>query len=180
MGNDLTMPPAPADTIRYCPKCAAGILHWQTPLNFECGACGFMLYLNVAAAVAVIIECRGKILFGVRKNEPGRGMLDLPGGFVDAGESADECARREVQEETGIVLGQLQYLSSFPNTYLFRDVLYNTLDIILVSTLEDMPAACAGDDLADLVWVQDDAVDYDRIAFPSLRKAVRLFLASRR
>jgi len=155
------------------------MLQWHSPLNFECGACGFMLYLNVAAAVAVIIECRGKILFGVRKNEPGRGMLDLPGGFVDAGESADECARREVQEETGIVLGHLRFLSSFPNTYLYRDVLYNTLDIILVSTPDEVSTARAGDDLADLVWIHGDAVDYDRIAFPSLRKAVRLFLASR-
>ena len=43
-----------------------------------------------------------------------------------------------------------------------------------------MPAACAGDDLADLVWIHGDAVEYDRIAFPSLRKAVRLFLGSRR
>jgi len=175
----LTLPPSPSDTIRYCPRCAAGMLQWHSPLNFECGACGFMLYLNVAAAVAVIIECRGKILFGVRKNEPGRGMLDLPGGFVDAGESADECARREVQEETGIVLGHLRFLSSFPNTYLYRDVLYNTLDIILVSTPDEVSTARAGDDLADLVWIHGDAVDYDRIAFPSLRKAVRLFLASR-
>ena len=174
----MTVPPSPSDTIRHCPRCAADKLQWHTPLNFACGACGFMLYLNVAAAVAVIIECRGKILFGVRKNEPGRGMLDLPGGFVDAGESAEECARREVLEETGIVLGQVRYLSSFPNTYLFRDVLYNTLDIILVSTPDDMPAACAGDDLADLVWIHGDAVEYDHIAFPSLRKAVRLFLAS--
>lgn len=175
----MTLPPSPSDTIRYCPRCAAGMLQWHSPLNFECGACGFMLYLNVAAAVAVIIECRGKILFGVRKNEPGRGMLDLPGGFVDAGESADECARREVQEETGIVLGHLRFLSSFPNTYLYRDVLYNTLDIILVSTPDEVSTARAGDDLADLVWIHGDAVDYDRIAFPSLRKAVRLFLASR-
>jgi len=90
-----------------------------------------------------------------------------------------ECARREVQEETGIVLGHLRFLSSFPNTYLYRDVLYNTLDIILVSTPDEVSTARAGDDLADLVWIHGDAVDYDRIAFPSLRKAVRLFLASR-
>lgn len=176
MGKGVTMPFSPAASIRHCPQCGAQELQWHTPLNFECRACRFMLYLNIAAAVAVIIECRGKILFGVRKNEPGKGMLDLPGGFVDAGESADECGRREVREETGIILGPLRFLGSFPNTYLYRGIRYHTLDIILTCSFDDCPAAQAGDDLAGVVWVERDAIDYDRIAFTSLRTAVRTYL----
>lgn len=167
---------AASAAIVHCPQCAASELQWHTPLNFECRACGFMLYLNVAAAVAVIIECQGKLLFGSRKNEPGQGMLDLPGGFVDAGETAEECGRREVLEETGIVLGPLQFLSSFPNTYLYRGIRYHTLDIILTCTCEEFPPAQAGDDLSGLVWIERDAIEYDRIAFTSLRTAVRVYL----
>ena len=50
----------------------------------RCEACGFELYLNVAAAVAgVILDERGRMVVLVRGKEPGQGKWDLPGGFVD-------------------------------------------------------------------------------------------------
>src|SRR5689334_1645197 len=117
---------APEPSIRHCPRCAAESLTWHSATNFECRACGFMLFLNIAAAVAVIIESQGKILFGIRKNDPGKGMLDLPGGFVDAGENAEDAACREVREETGVDIGGLRYLTSLPNRYLYRNITYDT------------------------------------------------------
>lgn len=159
----------------HCPRCASRGITWHSAKNFECSACGFMLYLNVAAAVAVIIEAEGKILFGLRRNEPGRGMLDLPGGFADPAESAEECARREVREETGLEIGDMRYLLSLPNTYLYRDIVYDTLDIVFTVRLDRMPPAAAGDDLTELVWVDRDRVDLDAIAFSSLREAVRRY-----
>jgi ADP-ribose pyrophosphatase YjhB (NUDIX family) len=135
-----------------------------------------MLYLNIAAAVGVIMECRGKLLFGVRRHEPGRGMLDLAGGFVDAGESAEEAARREVREELGIELPEMRYLFSFPNRYPFRGMVYDTLDMIFLVQWEHPPCVKAGDDLAEVVWVERGAVEFERIAFDSLRRAVHRYL----
>src|ERR1039457_2303418 len=91
-------------SITRCPRCGSESIFWPSLKNIECTACGFVLFLNMAAAVAVIMECRGKILFGIRKHEPARGMLDLPGGFVDPGETAEEAVRREVKEELNIDL----------------------------------------------------------------------------
>ena len=164
--------------IVHCPRCAAKNLTWPTPKNFSCRQCGFLLYLNIAAAVAVIIECQGKILFGLRKHDPGRGMLDLPGGFVDRGESAEAAALREVQEETGIVLPQIQYLFSLPNTYHYRDIVYDTLDMIFLCNVSEPPRMKAADDLEQLLWIDCDKIAYARIAFSSLRKAVQRFLAN--
>ncbi len=127
-------------SIVHCPRCAAKDLTWPSPKHFTCGQCGFVLYLNIAAAAAVIIECQGKILFGLRKHEPGKGMLDLPGGFVDRGESAEAAALREVREETGIELPQIRYLFSLPNTYHYRDIVYDTLDMIYLCHLSDAAA----------------------------------------
>jgi ADP-ribose pyrophosphatase YjhB (NUDIX family) len=173
------MPHRPSDPqICRCPRCSGSDLAWHSPNNFECPACSFMLFLNVAAAVAVIIESRGKILFGIRKNDPGRGMLDLPGGFVDPGESAEECARREVREETGVDIPGGDYFTSLPNTYLYREIVYNTLDIVLTVTFDEPPAVHAGDDLAELLWIERSEIDFDRIAFPSLGEAVRRYLAA--
>lgn len=163
--------------ITRCPRCGNGLLSWPSPKNFQCDACGFVLYLNIAAAVAVIMECRGKLLFGVRKRDPGRGMLDLPGGFVDAGESVEQAARREIREEVGVNIPELRYLFSFPNKYPYRGMVYDTLDMIFHVQWDHPPEVRAADDLEDVVWVERAAVDYERFAFDSIRKAVRQYLS---
>jgi NADH pyrophosphatase NudC (nudix superfamily) len=168
--------PAEAKHIRHCPRCAAPSLSWQSSKNFRCSACGFTLFLNVAAAVGVIMECRGKLLFGVRRNDPCKGMLDLPGGFVDADETAEECARREVLEETGIRLPAAEYFISLPNSYHYRDITYSTLDLVFIAHFEEPPPMQAADDLVDLLWMTKEEIEPDRIAFPSLREAVRRYL----
>jgi len=164
-------------TIVHCPRCAASELSWPTPKNFTCDRCGFVMFLNVAAAVAVIIECNGRLLFGLRKNDPGRGMLDLPGGFVDPGESGEGAALREVREETGIELPPLQYLYSLPNSYHYRDVVYDTLDLIYCCQLTAPPRMQAADDLEQLLWIERNKIEYERIAFSSLRLAIQRYLA---
>ena len=162
--------------ITRCPRCGSELLSWPSPGNFECSACGFVLFLNIAAAVAVIMECQGKLLFGVRKHDPGRGMLDLPGGFVNAGETAEEAVRREIREEVGIAIPEMRYLYSFPNRYPFRGMIYDTLDLIFLVHFDQPPEVKAADDLEEVMWVARDDVELDRIAFDSLRKAVRQYL----
>lgn len=170
--------PVNNQTIVHCPKCGGRSLSWPTPKNFTCADCGFVLYLNIAAAAAVIIECNGKILFGVRKHDPGRGMLDLPGGFANPDESGEEAARREVREETGIKLPELHYLFSLPNRYPYRDVLYDTLDLIFCCRFTELPQMQAADDLEQLIWIDRDDIVFENIAFSSLRLAVRRYLES--
>ncbi len=172
------LPPdaAAAARITRCPHCGGEEIVWPTPKKLTCAGCGFVLYLNVAAAVAVIIECRGRILFGVRRHEPQLGMLDLPGGFVDPGETAEEAVRRELQEELGATVQTVRYLYSFPNTYRYRGVVYDTVDLIFLVRWDEAPPLAAADDLASFLWVDRDAVDYDRIGFVSLRRAVQRYL----
>jgi len=167
---------APENPITRCPACGSESIAWPTPKNFECGACGFMLYLNIAAAAAVIIECRGRLLFGVRKHDPGAGLLDLPGGFVDAGESVEEALRREVREEIGIDIAEMRYLFSFPNRYPYRGMVYDTLDLIFLVQWEQPPEVKAADDMEKLIWVDRRAVELERFAFDSIRKAVQRYL----
>lgn len=165
-----------ASLITHCPQCSSTLLEWPSVKQFSCRACGFVLFLNIAAAVGVIIECQGKLLFGVRKHEPQRGMLDLPGGFVDQGETAEQALQRELQEEIGLTMPTARYLYSFPNRYPYRGITYDTLDLIFLVQLQQFPPLQAADDLSELVWLDRNSIDIERIGFTSLRQAVHRYL----
>ena len=59
--------------------------------------------------VGVLIVQNGRVLLGKRKGAHGAGTWSAPGGHLEFGESIDACARREVLEETGLEIHDLQY-----------------------------------------------------------------------
>ena len=62
--------------------------------------------------LAVIIERGGEILLGKRKGAHDAGSWSFPGGHLEFGESFEDCARREVDEETGLGLGKVNYFAT--------------------------------------------------------------------
>lgn len=58
--------------------------------------------------VGVIVVRDGKVLFGKRKGSHGEGTWSFPGGHLEFGEDVAVCARREVEEETGIVITNIR------------------------------------------------------------------------
>ncbi len=58
--------------------------------------------------VAVIVVKNGKVLLGKRKGAHGSGTWALPGGHLHFGETIEACARREVMEETGLSIADIQ------------------------------------------------------------------------
>ena len=62
-----------------------------------------MLYDNPApTATAIVTRADGAILLTRRAIEPAFGMLDLPGGFIEAAEDPEQAVKRELREETGL------------------------------------------------------------------------------
>lgn len=82
-----------------------------------CPACGFTDYGNPKPCVGVLVEQDGRVLIGRRGVEPARGAWDILGGFLHAHETAEEAARREILEETGLQVTLTRYLGSFPDVY---------------------------------------------------------------
>lgn len=66
---------------------------------------------NVHAGLAVFVVKDGKILFGKRLGEHGRGTWCPPGGHIEFGETFEECARRETLEECGLKIKNIQFLT---------------------------------------------------------------------
>ena len=88
---------------RFCPVCGSADFQPHDARSKRCGACGFTYYLNASAStVAVIRDAAGRLLVVRRAKAPAKGTLDLPGGFVDPGETLHEGCIREVREETGV------------------------------------------------------------------------------
>lgn len=71
--------------------------------------------LNLAGVAVAVFNEQGQILLQQRRN----GIWGVPGGFVELGESTEEAGRREVFEETGIVIGTLQLISVFSGKEFF-------------------------------------------------------------
>ena len=93
----------PLHQFTYCPKCGARTFVERNEKAKQCTTCGFVYYFNPSSAVACFIRnSKGELLLVRRAKEPAKGTLDLPGGFVDMYESAEDAAHREVKEETGL------------------------------------------------------------------------------
>ncbi len=164
--------------VNYCCRCGReGFAEIGAKL-FRCPHCGFELYMNASAAVAAMISDGTRLLVTVRKHDPVKGTWDLPGGFVDPGETAEEALRREIREELSMELGDLHYFGSFPNEYRYGGVVYATLDLIFTCEMSDLSGARAGDDVADVLIVPRKELDPARFGLSSIQEVVKAYVAT--
>ena len=98
------------------------------------------VYRNPTPTVDIIIEIADAIVLIERKNHP-LGWA-LPGGFVDYGESYETAALREAEEETGLIVKDLQQFRTYSNPD--RDPRQHTASTVFIGTAEGKPKP--GDD----------------------------------
>ncbi len=157
----------------FCPRCGAPPFVSEDGRRHACAACHFVYFHNLAAAVAAVIRCGERIAFIVRGKAPGLGLLDLPGGFVDPGESLESAMLREIDEETGWSVGVPRYLFSYPNTYPYGEVVYTTVDAFFEFNVEQEYPVHPNPEVSAVVWQRLDEVALDALAFVSIRTAVQ-------
>jgi ADP-ribose pyrophosphatase YjhB (NUDIX family) len=115
----------------------------------------------------------GKVLLGRRAIEPGLGMWDIPGGFLEAWEHPAAGAVREVAEETGLRVRTTSLLAVVMDTY--HDQFY-TLNVYYLAEVVDGEMHAA-DDLAELRWFAADALP-DEYAFAHCRGVIAAWTAT--
>jgi len=166
----------------YCPHCGAKAFHAGDFKPWYCDECDFKLYPNIAAAAGVfVLDAEGRILLTERAHEPSKGKLGLPGGFLEAGETAETGLVREVEEEVGIQIINVNYLCSAPNRYAFGGINYNTLDLFYVANAASKSARIDPAEVAAVHWKLLDEIQPEELAFQSFHHAfqeLRRYLSS--
>jgi len=105
----------------YCPRCATELEMRPSdppdPDRPACPNCGFVHYENPSPTVQAWIERDGSFLALRRNQDPNRGEWNMPGGFVEPGESGPEAIAREVREETALEVEPGEVIGVFASTY---------------------------------------------------------------
>ena len=167
----------PLDKFVFCPVCGSKHFEINNFKSKKCQDCGFTYYANPCAATAAfILNDRQELLVVRRAKEPAKGTLDLPGGFVDMYETAEEGMCREIKEETGLMVQELQYLFSSPNVYLYSGMGVHTIDMDYLVRVKDNMEVHAADDAAECLWIPLCEVNPDEFGLTSIRNAVIRFL----
>lgn len=133
----------------FCTQCGE-----QTTLKERClYVCpnGHENWLNPAVGVLAYIIKDNKVLYGKRTAGANVGKYNIPGGFLEPGETAEQTLKREIQEEMGVEIAIQQYIGSYADKYFDRDIMV----LAYVAKLKNESAIIkAGDDISGgIKWV---------------------------
>lgn len=100
-------------THRFCGQCGAHMQNVGWELAMHCDTCQHRAYPRISPCVIVAIVHRGQLLLAQGKRHKGS-LYSVLAGFVESGETLEEAVHREVFEEVGVKLKNLQYIESQP------------------------------------------------------------------
>lgn len=96
---------------RFCSRCGGPVEHLPGTWGKRCPSCRVEHFPHIHPCAIVLVR-RGEEFLLARKPEWAPGRYGLVAGFLDFGESLEECARREVREETGVEITNIRYVGS--------------------------------------------------------------------
>ena len=103
-----------------------------------------------ADCVVITKEAEPKVLLIQRGNEPFKGYWAFPGGFMNMNETTEQCAIRELEEETGLVVSELQQIGAYSKVD--RDPRGRTVTVAYLVRIETPVPVIGQDDAAKADW----------------------------
>ncbi|HQQ69807.1 MAG TPA: NUDIX hydrolase [Alicycliphilus sp.] len=164
--------------IKHCRECGAAVTYrlpddGDTRARAICPACGTIHYENPLMVVGTVPVLGERVLLCKRNIEPRWGKWTLPAGFMELGETAEQGAARETDEEAGalIEMGPLFSLLSVPQVgqvHIFyrATVLSDRFD--------------PGHETLEARLFAEEEIPWDEIAFRTVKRTLECFFADRR
>ncbi len=125
-------------THQFCGRCGALTVDKVRERAKECPECGLLSYPRISPAIIVLVE-KGDQLLLARSHRHPSGMYSVLAGFVEPGETLEAAVVREIREEVGIAVKDIQYFGSqpwpFPNSLMIAFTCkYDKGEIVLEET----------------------------------------------
>ena len=155
-------------THRFCGRCGAQTRNRNAERAKECPACGYIAYPRVSPAMMALVT-RGRDLLLARAHRFPAGMFSALAGFVEPGETIEDCIAREVREEVGVEVTDLRYFAS--QSWAFP----HSLMIAFTAEYAGGEIRCEDAEIAEARWFPADALPARP---PSLSIARRLIDAT--
>jgi NAD+ diphosphatase len=136
-------------THQFCGACGTPTVAAEHERSRQCPHCGLGQFPRLSPAIIVAVERGDEILLGRSAHFP-PGIYSVLAGFVEPGESVEDAIRREVHEESGIVVDEIRYFGSQPWPY------PNSLMLGFQARFKDGEIALTDAELEDAGWYRFD------------------------
>ncbi|MCC6867814.1 MAG: NAD(+) diphosphatase [Burkholderiales bacterium] len=136
---------------RYCGRCGTPVHPRGHERAKECPACGLVAYPRISPAMMVLVT-RGRELLLARAHRFAPGMFSALAGFVEPGETIEDCVRREVHEEVGLDVTDITYFAS--QSWAFP----HSLMIAFTATYAGGDIHLEDEEIAEARWFPVDAL----------------------
>ena len=160
--------------MNFCRRCGTKLTEVSTGA-YQCQN-DHLLFSNPAPCVGVFfLTDDNEVILSVRGIEPFKGMHDSFGGFVDEGETVEEAAVRELQEELGITPDQyepLQFISTETGLYPYGGEDRSILGTFFWSRLKPGVTLQPADDVSEIITVPLAHVDMSKLDNQDVKKAI--------
>lgn len=156
--------------MNFCRRCGT-ILEKVNGHIYKC-ANNHTLFANSSPATAIwLVNSRNEVLVVERAIDPGIGLLDAPGGFIDGDtETSEQAIERELAEEVSITKDQytdLTYIMSGIDHYNYGNEVIPVLTYMYWARVDDDVMLKPMDDVASATFISLDDIDHSKIYFPT-------------
>ena len=158
--------------MNFCRRCGASLElvnnHVYTCKNDH------VIFANASPASCMwLVNDRDEVLVATRAIEPGKGLLDAPGGFNDGAETYEIALARELEEEVGLTPSDYtrpEYLLSWLDKYDYKGEQIDVLSNVYWARQIGSPTINPQDDVGEATFMPIADVDPDKIYFDAVRQ----------
>jgi len=97
---------------RFCGRCGGNMVLEKGDRALACSACRHTIYPRISPAIIVAVTSGDRLLLARSGRFPGRRMFSVIAGYVEPGETLEDCVRREIHEEVGLAVRRIRYFGS--------------------------------------------------------------------